>query len=574
MRINDFGFLPKVPLRRGDTALVAIVTMASWFVGGRVAACAQTLPAFNWIREVDDSGLAYPFAGLGTDALGNVYVAGSTKSPDFPVKAAVQDHLATAGSYDVFVAKFDPAGNVVYSTYFGGSANDIARAMTVDAAGNVHVTGTTASQDFPTTPGSWSPSMPAALPSNLADSSAYQGAIFVFRLNPDGSLAYATYFTSNFTPAVPQSIAVDSSGAVYLTGVTFGGVPVTAGAYRTTCGCVSVQGLGAVFPTADAFVAKFDPSGSKLTYATYLGTSQEDASTANVIAAAPDGSAYLGNRTGIYRFDPTGSAILASAAPRVAAHALLVAPGGQVYIAGQPGTGDVPFQSTSGAFQPLAGAGTLPVGIMAMDPALGNTLAATYFGVAGDLSAYTLALDASGNLYIGGGTKVGGLPTRTPLQIGFGGSLATGYVAELSGDLSSLLFSSYFGDGEFFYVTGLGVGADGSFVLAGATDRGTVWANSVQPAAPLPALRIDSVENAASRLAVPISPGETIVVRGAGFGSGAQLFLGGAAVPAISVIADAITSVVPSNLDLGPITVQVQSGGLTSNPVLLNVIAR
>lgn len=50
-----------------------------------------------------------------TDSQGNVYVVGSTRSPNFPVIAAVQNHLAAAGSYDVFVAKFDPSGNPVYA---------------------------------------------------------------------------------------------------------------------------------------------------------------------------------------------------------------------------------------------------------------------------------------------------------------------------------------------------------------------------------------------------------------------------------------------------------------------------
>ena len=210
---------------------------------------------------------------------------------------------------------------------------------------------------------------------------------------------------------------------------------------------------------------------------------------------------------------------------------------------------------------------------MIMDAALQNTLIATYFGQHGNIGVNTLALDSSGNLYLGGSTKVGGLPTRTPLDLGFGGSLATGFVGELSADLSTLLFSSYFGDGEVFYVTGLGAGPKGSIALAGATDHGTVWANSVQPAAPLPALRIDSVENAASQLAVPISAGETIVVQGAGFGSDAQLTLGGVVVPAISVTPNAITAVVPSSLTPGPVTTQVQSGGSASNQVLLNVAA-
>jgi uncharacterized protein (TIGR03437 family) len=257
-----------------------------------------------------------------------------------------------------------------------------------------------------------------------------------------------------------------------------------------------------------------------------------------------------------------------------------VAPDGRIYLAGPAGTGANQFQTTAGVFQTdaaapqqLPGQGSgFAAGVTIMDAALQNTLAATYFGQFGNIGIDALSLDSAGNLYLGGSTKVGGLPVRTPLQLGFGGSLATGFVSELSADLSTLLFSSYFGDGEYFYVTGLGVGAGGSFALAGATDHGTVWANGVQPAAPLPALRIDSVANAASQLAVPISPGETIVIQGAGFGSDAQLFLSGAQVPAISVASNRITAAVPANLSAGPATAQVESKGSSSNQVLLNLM--
>jgi uncharacterized protein (TIGR03437 family) len=119
-------------------------------------------------------------------------------------------------------------------------------------------------------------------------------------------------------------------------------------------------------------------------------------------------------------------------------------------------------------------------------------------------------------------------------------------------------------------VAGLGIGLNGAISLAGATDHGAVWANSVQPAA-LPPLRIDAVANAASQLDNPISAGETIAVRGAGFGSDAVLLLNGAAVSPISVEPDMITAAIPSNLASGPATVQVQSGGVVSNQVLLNV---
>ncbi len=63
-------------------------------------AFSQSLPAFRWITEVDSSGVD-SFAGLGVDAQGNTYIAGSTASPTYPVKAAVQNRLASNGLYRI-----------------------------------------------------------------------------------------------------------------------------------------------------------------------------------------------------------------------------------------------------------------------------------------------------------------------------------------------------------------------------------------------------------------------------------------------------------------------------------------
>jgi hypothetical protein len=119
---------------------------------------AQSLPAFNRNRDVDGSGLDQ-FAGMGADAQGNICLAGTTGSPNFPVKSAVQSHLA--GRSNCFVTRLDPSGNIVYSTYFG-CGFEMASAMTVDPAGDVYVTGFTGA-GFPATAGTYSPSLPPRL---------------------------------------------------------------------------------------------------------------------------------------------------------------------------------------------------------------------------------------------------------------------------------------------------------------------------------------------------------------------------------------------------------------------------
>ncbi len=87
--------------------------------------------------------------GIAADSSGNAYVIGSTSSADFPTANPLQATLA--GNNDAFVAKLDPAGTaLIYSTYLGGSSLDHGRGISVDSNGNAHVTGETDSTNFPT----------------------------------------------------------------------------------------------------------------------------------------------------------------------------------------------------------------------------------------------------------------------------------------------------------------------------------------------------------------------------------------------------------------------------------------
>src|SRR5581483_3470908 len=211
---------------------------------GSVCVLAQGGASFRWIQRVGPG--KDTLVGLGTDAAGNAYIVGNTQ---------------TARLRDVFVVKLDGAGNVVYTTTVGGSGDDYAQAATVDAAGNVYVVGTTLSTDFPATEGAYRTTPPPAGPFQL------RGATFVFKLDAGGRVGYATYFS---TPeSVPRAIAVDGAGSAHVTGSTQGGLPVTPGAYRTTCNCGLFSNGFFATPQLDGFVARFDTAGSKLVYATY-----------------------------------------------------------------------------------------------------------------------------------------------------------------------------------------------------------------------------------------------------------------------------------------------------------------
>lgn len=111
----------------------------------------------NFAAVLGGSGQDYA-ASVASDASGNTYIAGLTYSPDFPVTAgAFQTTIGGNGTLanpnsiasDAFVAKFGPSGTLLWCTFLGGSADDYATGVGVDASGNVVVTGWTRSLDFP-----------------------------------------------------------------------------------------------------------------------------------------------------------------------------------------------------------------------------------------------------------------------------------------------------------------------------------------------------------------------------------------------------------------------------------------
>jgi len=92
--------------------------------------------------------------GIAVDATGAAFVTGDTDSPNFPVVNPIETF--NFWYKDVFVTKLNPAGSaLVYSTYLGGSLDDQGRGIALDAAGNAYVTGSTTSDEFPTTPGAF-----------------------------------------------------------------------------------------------------------------------------------------------------------------------------------------------------------------------------------------------------------------------------------------------------------------------------------------------------------------------------------------------------------------------------------
>jgi Beta-propeller repeat len=229
--------------------------------------------------------------GIAVDSAGNAYVTGFTFSTDFPTTpGAFQPTDPTIGNNHAFVTKLNPTGSapLVYSTYLGGSADDVGSGIVVDSAGNAYVTGYTCSTNFPTTPGAFQP----------ANASAGCIDAFVTKLNPTGSapLVYSTYLGgSNLDYAL--GIAVDSAGNAYVTGFT------TSTNFPTTTGAIQTVNRGGV----DAFVTALNPLGTApLVYSTYLGGSADDVGRGIAVDSASN--AYVTGNTDSGNFPTTAGA--------------------------------------------------------------------------------------------------------------------------------------------------------------------------------------------------------------------------------------------------------------------------
>src|SRR5216684_1733026 len=218
--------------------------------------------------------------GIAVDGSGNAYVAGDTFSSNFPTHNSLysfNNGAGTNGSDDAFVTELNPMATAfVYSTYLGGSFSDFANGIAVDGSGNAYVTGETLSADFPTTLGSFQPTCGTDSTCNAVAGAAFSD-VFVTKINAGGTLGYSTYLGGS-SDDTGIAIAVDSSGSAYVTGettdtnttVATGDFPVTSGAFQTS------YGNGSAAAGSNAFVTKLNPSGSGLTYSTYLGGSTAD----------------------------------------------------------------------------------------------------------------------------------------------------------------------------------------------------------------------------------------------------------------------------------------------------------
>jgi endonuclease/exonuclease/phosphatase family metal-dependent hydrolase len=395
------------------------------------------------------------------DSSGNAYVTGETESPDFPTQNAFQS--IHKGSFDVFVIKLLSTGSsLVYSTYLGGGDIDEGSDIAVDSSGNVYITGTTLSPDFPT---------------QNAFQAEYQGEwdAFVTKLSSTGSsLVYSTYLGGN--SADPgYGIAVDSSGNAYVTGGTGSPDFPIQHPYQTDQG------------EWDAFVTKLSSKGNSLVYSTYLGGGDND--EGREIAVDISGNTYIIGYTESTDF-PTKNAFQAdsqgssdvfvtklSSKGRSLDYStylggfhvddgvdIAIDSSGNAYVTGITRSPDFPTQN---AFQ-AEYQGERDAFVTKLSSTGNSLVYSTYLGGGASDLGLDIAVDSSGNAYVTGWTESTDFPTQYPYQTDQGEWDA--FVTKLSSKGSSLVYSTYLGGNLRDWCEGIAVDSSGNAYVTGRTE--------------------------------------------------------------------------------------------------------
>jgi hypothetical protein len=473
----------------GGVVLVGVVLAWVGFAGrgdtGSVVSAASGAGAARLERESVVAAVTYGtylggglddvVRGVAVDGEGNVYVVGDTLSGDFPTVNAYQP--SNAGSFDIFVSKFDASGSgLIYSTYLGGSGQDHARSIAVGADGSVYVVGSTNSRDFP-----------------LAN--AVQGAYgggdadaVVFKLGPGGdTLVFSTYLGGSVEDR-GYGVAAGVDGSAYVTGATWSDNFPLQMPMLMYCG---------ISTYADGFVAKIGPGGGSLGYSTYLCGDDDDRGIA--IAVDGEGNAYVTGHTNsedfptlnayqaeyrgyqdafVAKVNAAGSALVYSTyfggTVDEAGWGIALDEGRNVYITGFTKSPDFPLLN---AVQPEPG-GDDDAFVAKLGASGANLVFSTYLGGIGHDFGQGVAVGGAGGAAVVGRTASHNFPVVEPAQGELRGQ-SDAFAARFSPAGSALVYSTYLGgsnleDGWAAAECGVGSGecGIGGIYLAGGTWSG------------------------------------------------------------------------------------------------------
>lgn len=405
-------------------------------------------------------------AGLGitTDAGGNIYVAGTTPSIDFPRQNPYQPNIG--GIYDGFITKFNPTGTaLVYSTYFGGSDEDRIYSIALGPTNEIFVAGYTYSTNFPT--------LTPFQPNNRGLNDG-----FIARFTSAGVLDYSTYLGGS---------SQDSANFVKNEGsniVTFAG----------DTSSIDFPVMNAIQPNnagnTDFVAGKLNLSSNTLIFSTYFGGFGPDEMIFSSGGADPAGNVYVAGVSASIDFPTTPNAFQTESngsddavvakissngtsliyATYVggnlvdSADALAVDSNGNAHITGFTRSGNFP---TRRAFQPE------PNGIDAFVTKLNasgtDVIYSTFLGGFDLERGSAITTDAIGNCYVTGRSNSGNFPTRRALRPPRG--VDDVFITRFNRD-GSLVFSTLLGGNANDYGFGIAADANSNTYVTGRATPG------------------------------------------------------------------------------------------------------
>lgn len=336
-----------------------------------VAKLSSDLTRLIWCTYVGGSQDDFPRGGLTLDEQDDVYVVGTSNSPNFPTTPGVSQARLN-GPRDSAIVKLKADGSgLVFSTLLGGSGEDDAiMGVCLDSAGYIYVAGHTRSTDFPVTLGA------------AQGRAGGQSDGYLARLAPDASrILYATYLGGRGNEFAEHRPWLMPDRSLLLAGFCGSAdFPTTTGAYQR-----KLHGTG------DGFLVKLSPDGTTFVFSTLLGGSGGD----NFLMPSVDAE-------------------------------------GNIWVVGNTSSRDFPV--TPDALQTRFGGGSEDAAVARFSPDGTRLLYATYLGGRGDEMVRSIAFGPDGAIYLVGSTSSPDFPvTSEGVQRQFGGGSGDAFLAKLIG---------------------------------------------------------------------------------------------------------------------------------------------
>jgi hypothetical protein len=433
------------------------------------------------------------------DRLGNVYVAGTTRSADFPTTRGAYDEEVdisrgtTRWGYnsEIFVAKFDPTGRLIWSTIIGGPNSEEAYGLEIDSKGYVVVHGRGA-PNSPVTAGVYQPQFKGCGGGDPGNPHNTAQNAYICKLTPDGSsLVWASFFGIDH---LHRDLALDKNDDIY---VTWGVRPRDNDPSHWSTWMDPAWNAHAFQPQpsggVDCGVAKIASDGHRVIWATYLGGSDYDSIEASIDVDA-DGYVYVGLQTRSPDIPTTPGAhdrthnggvdwYVAKLLPDgsdmeygtyigdegdnwLNTHNLVVDSEGNCYSSTCAFRSS--FPTTRGAIQRTHKGGKVDWGIVKLSPT-GALLAGTLLGGSGGDNPDGIRIGPQGNLVLFGQTGSADFTVSRNAHQYNKSAKDDAVIVMLSPNLDQLIYGTFLGGASNDAGRAGCVGADGSMIVAGSS---------------------------------------------------------------------------------------------------------